>query len=177
MPIWAFNVASMHLLQQLCSLQPFMWTAFLCKYERYWQCLLCFQSDLVDQNLLNFLPLGEHSEVFKALSTHILEGETLTPDYLKSKNPFQTWCFYMFIISSWPKTLFWWSLSLSVIVSFLWAQITRQELINAVFLFFFMFCLLPCSKEPVRVLLPHAPGHDRPERTARLWVCQVHRKF
>uniref|UniRef100_A0A9J8D802 Clock circadian regulator a n=1 Tax=Cyprinus carpio carpio TaxID=630221 RepID=A0A9J8D802_CYPCA len=43
-------------------------------------------SDLVDQNLLNFLPLGEHSEVYKALSTHILEGETLTPDYLKMPN-------------------------------------------------------------------------------------------
>lgn len=46
-----------------------------------------FQSDLVDQNLLNFLPLGEHSEVYKALSTHILEGESLTPDYLKCKPP------------------------------------------------------------------------------------------
>lgn len=60
--------------------------SLLCKYERYWQNLLCFQSDLVDQNLLNFLPRGEHSEVYKALSTHMLEGETLTPDYLKSKN-------------------------------------------------------------------------------------------
>lgn len=61
-------------------------TVLQCKYERYWPNLLCFQSDLVDQNLLNFLPLGEHSEVYKALSTHMLEGETLTPDYLKSKN-------------------------------------------------------------------------------------------
>lgn len=43
-----------------------------------------FQSDLVDQNLLNFLPAGEHSEVYKALSSHIMEGETLTPEYLKS---------------------------------------------------------------------------------------------
>lgn len=146
-----------------------MWTVLLCKYERYWQCLLlCFQSDLVDQNLLNFLPLGEHSEVYKALSTHMLEGETLTPDYLKSKSPSQTCCFYTFIISSWSVSLF-------VIVSFLWAQITKQELINAVFLF--LFCLLTCSKEPVRVLLPHAPGHDRPERAARLWVCQVYRKL
>lgn len=58
----------------------------------YTQLLLCektsacvLQSDLVDQNLLNFLPLGEHSEVYKALSTHILEGESLTPDYLKCK--------------------------------------------------------------------------------------------
>lgn len=44
-----------------------------------------FQSDLVDQNLLNFLPMGEHSDVYKALSSHIMEGETLTPEYLKSK--------------------------------------------------------------------------------------------
>lgn len=45
-----------------------------------------FQSDLVDQNLLNFLPMGEHSDVYKALSSHIMEGETLTPEYLKSKS-------------------------------------------------------------------------------------------
>lgn len=44
-----------------------------------------FQSDLVDQNLLNFLPMGEHSDVYKALSSHIMEGETLTPEYLKSE--------------------------------------------------------------------------------------------
>uniref|UniRef100_A0A4W4GSR5 Circadian locomoter output cycles protein kaput n=1 Tax=Electrophorus electricus TaxID=8005 RepID=A0A4W4GSR5_ELEEL len=49
-------------------------------------------SDLVDQNLLNFLPLGEHSDVYKALSTHILEGETLTPDYLKTKNQLEFCC-------------------------------------------------------------------------------------
>uniref|UniRef100_A0A671N2X0 Circadian locomoter output cycles protein kaput n=1 Tax=Sinocyclocheilus anshuiensis TaxID=1608454 RepID=A0A671N2X0_9TELE len=49
-------------------------------------------SDLVDQNLLNFLPLVEHSEVYKALSTHMLEGETLTPDYLKTKNQLEFCC-------------------------------------------------------------------------------------
>ncbi|XP_067239763.1 circadian locomoter output cycles protein kaput isoform X2 [Chanodichthys erythropterus] len=49
-------------------------------------------SDLVDQNLLNFLPRGEHSEVYKALSTHMLEGETLTPDYLKTKNQLEFCC-------------------------------------------------------------------------------------
>lgn len=42
-------------------------------------------SDLVDQNLLNFLPMGEQSDVYKALSSHVMEGETLTPEYLKSK--------------------------------------------------------------------------------------------
>uniref|UniRef100_UPI0037E81602 circadian locomoter output cycles protein kaput isoform X3 n=1 Tax=Semicossyphus pulcher TaxID=241346 RepID=UPI0037E81602 len=49
-------------------------------------------SDLVDQNLLNFLPKGEHSDVYKALSSHILEGETLTPEYLKTKNQLEFCC-------------------------------------------------------------------------------------
>uniref|UniRef100_A0A8C7PAV9 Circadian locomoter output cycles protein kaput n=1 Tax=Oncorhynchus mykiss TaxID=8022 RepID=A0A8C7PAV9_ONCMY len=49
-------------------------------------------SDLVDQNLLNFLPLGEHSDVYKALSSHIQEGETLTPEYLKTKNQLEFCC-------------------------------------------------------------------------------------
>ncbi|XP_034386018.1 circadian locomoter output cycles protein kaput isoform X2 [Cyclopterus lumpus] len=42
-------------------------------------------SDLVDQNLLNFLPVGEHSDLCKALSSHVTEGETPTPEYLKSQ--------------------------------------------------------------------------------------------
>lgn len=63
----------------LCSVCSFL-TLKVCRL------LLCvFQSDLVDQNLLNFLPAGEHSDVYKALSSHIMEGETLTPEYLKSK--------------------------------------------------------------------------------------------
>lgn len=45
-----------------------------------------WQSDLVDQNLLNFLPEVEHSEVYKALSSHP-EGENLSSEYLKSKYP------------------------------------------------------------------------------------------
>ncbi|XP_068581434.1 circadian locomoter output cycles protein kaput isoform X2 [Cebidichthys violaceus] len=49
-------------------------------------------SDLVDQNLLNFLPMGEHSDVYKALSSHIVEGETLTPEYLKTKNQLEFCC-------------------------------------------------------------------------------------
>uniref|UniRef100_A0A3B4VL88 Circadian locomoter output cycles protein kaput n=1 Tax=Seriola dumerili TaxID=41447 RepID=A0A3B4VL88_SERDU len=49
-------------------------------------------SDLVDQNLLNFLPVGEHSDVYKALSSHIMEGETLTPEYLKTKNQLEFCC-------------------------------------------------------------------------------------
>ncbi|XP_072294455.1 circadian locomoter output cycles protein kaput isoform X2 [Eucyclogobius newberryi] len=49
-------------------------------------------SDLVDQNLLNFLPAGEHSEVYKTLSSHIMEGEMLTPEYMKSKNQLEFCC-------------------------------------------------------------------------------------
>uniref|UniRef100_A0A8D0CYU6 Circadian locomoter output cycles protein kaput n=1 Tax=Sander lucioperca TaxID=283035 RepID=A0A8D0CYU6_SANLU len=49
-------------------------------------------SDLVDQNLLNFLPMGEHSDVYKALSSHIMEGETPTPEYLKTKNQLEFCC-------------------------------------------------------------------------------------
>ncbi|XP_010870543.3 circadian locomoter output cycles protein kaput isoform X2 [Esox lucius] len=49
-------------------------------------------TDLVDQNLLNFLPLGEHSDVYKALSSHIQEGETVTPEYLKTKNQLEFCC-------------------------------------------------------------------------------------
>ncbi|KAK5614180.1 hypothetical protein CRENBAI_007838 [Crenichthys baileyi] len=49
-------------------------------------------SDLVDQNLLNFLPSGEYSDVYKALSSHVIEGETLTPEYLKTKNQLEFCC-------------------------------------------------------------------------------------
>uniref|UniRef100_A0A3B5R7N7 Circadian locomoter output cycles protein kaput n=1 Tax=Xiphophorus maculatus TaxID=8083 RepID=A0A3B5R7N7_XIPMA len=52
-------------------------------------------SDLVDQNLLNFLPSGEHSDVYKALSSHVTEGETLTPEYLKSKLNQLEFCCHM----------------------------------------------------------------------------------
>ncbi|XP_067259456.1 clock circadian regulator b isoform X2 [Chanodichthys erythropterus] len=48
-------------------------------------------SDLVDQNLLNFLPVGEHGEVYKALSAHP-DIENLNSDYLKSKNQMEFCC-------------------------------------------------------------------------------------
>ncbi|XP_057582655.1 circadian locomoter output cycles protein kaput isoform X4 [Hippopotamus amphibius kiboko] len=40
-------------------------------------------SDLVDQSIFNFIPEGEHSEIYKILSTHLLESDSLTPEYLK----------------------------------------------------------------------------------------------
>lgn len=61
--------------------------------------LYMFQSDLVDQNLLDFLPVGEHSDFYKALSSHIMEGETLTPEYLKSKSKYvQLFYFYSWLL-------------------------------------------------------------------------------
>uniref|UniRef100_A0A3Q3H3V7 Circadian locomoter output cycles protein kaput n=1 Tax=Labrus bergylta TaxID=56723 RepID=A0A3Q3H3V7_9LABR len=48
--------------------------------------------DLVDQNLLNFLPVGEHSEVYKALSTHPTDPESLSTDYMKTKNHMEFCC-------------------------------------------------------------------------------------
>ncbi|XP_072108791.1 circadian locomoter output cycles protein kaput isoform X2 [Mobula birostris] len=39
-------------------------------------------SDLLDQNLLTFLPEVEHSTVYKFLSSQILESDSLIPDYL-----------------------------------------------------------------------------------------------
>lgn len=49
-------------------------------------------ADLVDQNLLNFLPVGEHSEVYKALSTHPTDPESLSSDYMKTKNYMEFCC-------------------------------------------------------------------------------------
>uniref|UniRef100_A0A8C1IDM0 Circadian locomoter output cycles protein kaput n=1 Tax=Cyprinus carpio TaxID=7962 RepID=A0A8C1IDM0_CYPCA len=48
-------------------------------------------SDLVDQNLLNFVPLGEHEEVYKALSSHP-DIENLNSDNLKSKSQLEFCC-------------------------------------------------------------------------------------
>ncbi|XP_059407910.1 clock circadian regulator b isoform X3 [Carassius carassius] len=48
-------------------------------------------SDLVDQNLLNFLPLGEHDEVYKALSSHP-DIENLNSDNLKAKSQLEFCC-------------------------------------------------------------------------------------
>lgn len=69
--LWVQLVQAPNTRQQCCT----------CKYE---EVIFVSQSDLVDQNLLNFLPVGEQSDVYKALSSHIMEGETITPEYLKS---------------------------------------------------------------------------------------------
>ena len=48
-------------------------------------CSFLFQSDVMDQNLLNFLPEQEHSEVYKMLSSHMLVTDAPSPEYLKCK--------------------------------------------------------------------------------------------
>ncbi|XP_053314495.1 circadian locomoter output cycles protein kaput isoform X2 [Spea bombifrons] len=49
-------------------------------------------SDLVDQSIFNFVPEGEHSEVYKILSTRTLESGSLNSDYLKTKNELEFCC-------------------------------------------------------------------------------------
>lgn len=50
------------------------------------------QCDVLDQNLLNFLPEQEHSEIYKMLSSCMLMTDSASSDYLKSK--------FHFILSS-----------------------------------------------------------------------------
>ncbi|XP_051882515.1 neuronal PAS domain-containing protein 2-like [Pristis pectinata] len=42
-------------------------------------------SDIIDQNILNFLPEQEHREIYKLLSSHTLATDTVLPDYLNSR--------------------------------------------------------------------------------------------
>ncbi|XP_063776984.1 circadian locomoter output cycles protein kaput isoform X2 [Pseudophryne corroboree] len=49
-------------------------------------------SDLVDQSIFNFVPEGEHSEIYKILSTRMLESGSLSSDYLKAKNELEFCC-------------------------------------------------------------------------------------
>ncbi|XP_023782663.1 neuronal PAS domain-containing protein 2-like isoform X4 [Cyanistes caeruleus] len=44
-------------------------------------------SDLVDQNILNFLPEGEQSEVYKLLSPHVLMTDPVAADFLNVPTP------------------------------------------------------------------------------------------
>lgn len=49
-------------------------------------------SDVMDQNLLNFLPEQEHSEVYKMLSSHMLMTDSPSPEYFKSDNDLEFYC-------------------------------------------------------------------------------------
>ncbi|XP_052049288.1 neuronal PAS domain-containing protein 2 isoform X2 [Apodemus sylvaticus] len=49
-------------------------------------------SDVMDQNLLNFLPEQEHSEVYKILSSHMLVTDSPSPEFLKSDSDLEFYC-------------------------------------------------------------------------------------
>ncbi|XP_067841548.1 neuronal PAS domain-containing protein 2-like [Heptranchias perlo] len=49
-------------------------------------------SDVIYQNLLNFLPEQEHGEIYKLLSSHTLVTDSVLPDYLNSENYFEFCC-------------------------------------------------------------------------------------
>uniref|UniRef100_H3D2N8 Neuronal PAS domain protein 2 n=1 Tax=Tetraodon nigroviridis TaxID=99883 RepID=H3D2N8_TETNG len=49
-------------------------------------------SDMVDQNILNFLPEREHGEVYKLLSSHMLMTDPITFDFLDSKAHIEFCC-------------------------------------------------------------------------------------
>ncbi|XP_073455392.1 circadian locomoter output cycles protein kaput-like isoform X1 [Aquarana catesbeiana] len=49
-------------------------------------------SDLVDQNILNFLPEREHGEVYKLLAPHILMTEPITPEFFNSEKQVEFCC-------------------------------------------------------------------------------------
>ncbi|XP_012875190.1 PREDICTED: neuronal PAS domain-containing protein 2 [Dipodomys ordii] len=49
-------------------------------------------SDVMDQNLLNFLPEQEHSEVYKMLSSPMLMTDSPSPELLKSDNDLEFYC-------------------------------------------------------------------------------------
>ncbi|XP_043369733.1 circadian locomoter output cycles protein kaput isoform X2 [Dermochelys coriacea] len=66
------------------------WKPTFLSNEEFTQLML--ESDLVDQSIFNFIPEGEHSEVYKILSTHLLESDSLTQEYLKSKNQLEFCC-------------------------------------------------------------------------------------
>ncbi|XP_014116437.1 PREDICTED: PAS domain-containing protein 1 isoform X4 [Pseudopodoces humilis] len=49
-------------------------------------------SDLVDQNILNFLPEGEQSEVYKLLSPHVLMTDPVAADFLNAEKQIEFCC-------------------------------------------------------------------------------------
>ncbi|XP_077199641.1 neuronal PAS domain-containing protein 2 isoform X1 [Paroedura picta] len=52
-------------------------------------------SDVVDKNLLNFLPEQQHSEICKILSSHMLLVDSASSNYLKSDNDLEFYCHFL----------------------------------------------------------------------------------
>uniref|UniRef100_A0ABI7W2W1 PAS domain-containing protein n=1 Tax=Felis catus TaxID=9685 RepID=A0ABI7W2W1_FELCA len=74
---------------EICDIQQDWKPSFLSN-EEFTQLML--ESDVMDQNLLNFLPEQEHSEVYKMLSSHMLVTDSPSPEYLKSDNDLEFYC-------------------------------------------------------------------------------------
>ncbi|KAM4795939.1 neuronal PAS domain-containing protein 2 [Rhinophrynus dorsalis] len=49
-------------------------------------------SDIMDQNLLNFLPEQEHSDIYKILSSHMLVTDSASLNYMNSDNDLEFCC-------------------------------------------------------------------------------------
>ncbi|KAL4630850.1 neuronal PAS domain-containing protein 2-like isoform X5 [Arapaima gigas] len=49
-------------------------------------------SDMVDQNILNFLPEREHGEVYKLLSSHMLMSDPVATDFLENETQIEFCC-------------------------------------------------------------------------------------
>ncbi|KAK3527453.1 hypothetical protein QTP86_023065 [Hemibagrus guttatus] len=52
-------------------------------------------SDMVDQNILNFLPEREHAEVYKLLSAHLLMSDPISTDYLEGNETHVEFCCHL----------------------------------------------------------------------------------
>ncbi|KAM9320022.1 neuronal PAS domain-containing protein 2-like [Gastrophryne carolinensis] len=52
-------------------------------------------SDIMDQNLLNFLPEQEHSDVYKILSSHLLVTDSTSVSYFNSDNDLTFCCHFL----------------------------------------------------------------------------------
>ncbi|XP_060089799.1 neuronal PAS domain-containing protein 2 isoform X2 [Heteronotia binoei] len=52
-------------------------------------------SDVVDKNLLNFLPEQQHSDICKILSSHMLMVDSASSNYLKSDNDLEFYCHFL----------------------------------------------------------------------------------
>ncbi|MEE6470301.1 hypothetical protein FKM82_008919, partial [Ascaphus truei] len=74
---------------EICDIQQDWKPSFLSN-EEFTQLML--ESDFMDQNLLNFLPQQEHSDIYKILSSRMLATDSASPDYLNSDNDLEFCC-------------------------------------------------------------------------------------
>ncbi|XP_059576989.1 neuronal PAS domain-containing protein 2 isoform X2 [Alligator mississippiensis] len=74
---------------EICEIQQDWKPSFLSN-EEFTQLML--ECDVMDQNLLNFLPEQEHSEIYKILSSCVLMTDSTSSDYLKTDNELEFYC-------------------------------------------------------------------------------------